>query len=139
MVLNSIIFSEIIYFLIKKYIKNGNIRLLIIIIISIVGCMAGKIMPTRLPYAIDVSFVGVGLMLIGESFQINRENMLVKYFQNLEGIEYIILIAITTASIFFNGDINMRQGLYGIISAFWVNVLLSITIGIKLSGDIEKY
>lgn len=137
--LTALFFSEIIYFLIKKYIRNWNIRAFIIIVISIIGCAMRKIISVRLPYAIDAAFVGIGLMFMGEIFQINRECLIIKRLQNMKTIEYILGGIVTTISIFFNGYINMRQGLYGIIPIFWMNVLFAIIIGMKLSQNIEKY
>ena len=129
--LTALFFSNIIYFIIKKYIK--------IIIIALIGCMESYIFPKRLPYGLDIAFVGVGLMYLGELFQLNRECPVVKQLLNMECLKYILLKILSIVFIFSNSYINMRQGKYGIIPFFWLNILLSVFSGLRLSTYIEQF
>ena len=118
--LTSLFFSELIYFFISK-IKKTIIHYSSIIIVSLIGCVLGSKFNVILPFGINASLVGVGLMKIGCIFKKYSNNK----FLNLSLFSTIILSFITSFSIFFNKYINMRTNNYEYILLFWINVVLS--------------
>lgn len=137
--LTALFWSEIIYFVIRHFVKKTEVQNLIIILISVFGCRATLILPFRLPYAMDVGFVGLGLLHIGYLFKNGMNKKYIAGLFSLRKYVWIILCIITVVLIFFNGPIDMRQGKYSIILLFWLNAILAITVGIKLSDELVQH
>ncbi len=135
--LTAMFFARIMYFCIRRFVKNPVAQHLLVVAVSIFGCIAALVMEFRLPYALDAAFVGVGLMHIGCLLHENRE-CLHRLFE-LKYYETLILSIITTVLIFANGYINMRAGTYAIIPLFWVNAVLATVIGINIAKYVERF
>ncbi|KEZ91204.1 acyltransferase family protein [Lacrimispora celerecrescens] len=135
--LTAFFFAELIYFAIRHCIKRMLLQNISIVVISIMGCITTLILPFRLPYAMDASFVGVGLLHIGYLVQ-NNVIKNVRNIYHMKYYEWIILVAISMFLIFTNGYVNMRTGTYAIIPLFWINAILAIIIGINLSKYLER-
>ena len=131
--LTALFITEVIYFLIDRYITNAAIRWIVIIGIAGFGNCAGNILPFTMPYAMGAAMVGVGLFHMG--YQIRRyENFrLMQHILNMPFYQWIICTAATIFFIFQNGYINMRAGIYDGILFFWINVGLAVIVGINCS------
>ena len=66
-----------------------------------------------------------------------HENKL-KKFLNMNWLQILIVGLVTTGMIFVNGYINMREGRYAFIPLFWINAILSFSLGISVSKLICK-
>ena len=136
--LTALFFTEIIYFFVDK-IKNKVTKNLMIICIALFGNFAIRILPFRLPFALDAAFVGVGLFHIGFLVNKYRDKGFINKMLNINWIHLICLvIPINIVLIFINQYINMRCGLYGIMFLFWINAVASTIIGINVSKIMEK-
>lgn len=131
--LTALFFSNVIYFFIIYYIKSHIIKNLIIIIVALVGNIATDIYPFRMPYALDASFVGVGMIHIAQLIRQYENKRGINCLLNLHWLNCIISGSIITILIFFNGCINMRNGEYAIVPLFWINAVGAILVGINLS------
>lgn len=126
--LTAFFFAELIYYLVRKEIQRSMLCNIVIVCISVLGCLCTSILPFRLPWALDASFVGVGLIHLGWLFG-NKVR--------LKHLGYCIVLGIVTVFlIFINGYINMRTGTYAIIPLFWLNAMLAIVVGINISSYI---
>ena len=67
--LTALFFTDIIFYLIDRYISKENIAIIIVGIIAFLGNVATIILPFTLPFALGVSFVGLGLYLSGVFFK----------------------------------------------------------------------
>lgn len=117
--LTALFFCECIYYFIDR-IKYIKIKYLVISLLVILG----YIIPFyfRLPFAMDISFIGVGLFEIGTLFR--------KKYQSYENIK-IAMLCFTVGSVitFLNGYINMREGKYSNLLIFFiVSVLVTCTL-----------
>lgn len=136
--LTALFFVETIYFLIDNYIKNKKIKYSIIFIISIIGNLWNNITNFRLPYSIDVAFVGIGLYTIGNLIKNNSKNSFINKFINMDKKIWIILFPISLTLIYINGYINMRASIYTNIPLFWINSILMSILLLNMSKYIEN-
>lgn len=131
--LTAFFIAEIIYFLLVRYVKNMKFRTFLVCVIAFSGNVATKLLPFRLPYAMDAAFVGVGLIHIGYCIKtyLYKGEML-----NIKKGNIAVIIAIgifTTILIFKNGEVNMRKGLYANIALFWFNSISASLVGLNIS------
>ncbi len=133
--LTALFITEILFFVIDKYIQNMPIKILIIVAVALLGNITEVILPVTFPYAIGCSFVGLGLYYIGyiiEQFERKIESIGNSVIEL--PLKYnIILSIVTTFFIFMNGYINMRMGYYANIFLFWLNALFSIVVGLNFA------
>lgn len=133
--LTAYFFSQIIFYAIHA-LKRKGFCLILSVCIAIIGCILSKILPFRLPWALDAAFVGVGLMEAGYICR-NKKDKFDKLL-DIGVIRWLLLAALTTILISFNGYINMRKGIYAIVPLFWINALLAIWVGLSLCKRIEE-
>ena len=129
--LTALFLTDIIYFLFDKW----NVKWLIIPAV-LIGSFADQILPYPLPWALSAACVGLGLYWMGQISK-KYENKLTKIY-NMNLVQILIVGIVTTGLIFVNGYVNMREGRYGFLPLFWINVLLSICLGISISKLICK-
>ncbi len=136
--LTALFFTDVLYFLIDRYILSDILKTIIVMAIAFFGNFANSILPFTLPYALGASFVGIGLYYLGYLCKKYRERSIFCFF-NMSWIPNILLGVITIVLIFMNGYINMRTGTYAIIPLFWINAMLSIIVGINFARLIYQY
>ncbi|HCI64930.1 MAG TPA: hypothetical protein DFH97_08065 [Clostridiales bacterium] len=129
--LSALFFTEIAYCVLTKYKWR-----LMIFPIALFGCLAEKLLPYPLPWALGASCVGLGLYWVGHETR-KREASL-KHLLNMPLGLCLILCMLDGWLILTNGYINMRAEKYANIPLFWLNALLSIYIGISLSKIIQS-
>lgn len=137
--LTALFFTDVLFFLIDRYILNYILKAIIVVIIAILGNLANVLLSFTLPFALSASFVGVGLYYLGYLCKKYREQKVLQVIMNLSWIPTIILGVITTALIFINGYINMRTGTYSNIPLFWINAMLSTIVGINIAKLMYQY
>lgn len=137
--LTSLFFTDILFFLIHKYVLNGILKTIVVIVVALIGNYTRMIFPFTLPFALGPSFVGVGLYYIGYLFKKYQKNRIISALMNLSWLHTLFGGVITTILIFVNGYINMRTEHYSIVLIFWVNALLSIIVGVNFSKLIYVY
>ena len=130
--LSSLFFSEIIFYFINK-INANYIKYILTILISLLGCTLDSIFDITLPFGINASLVGVGLMEIGLLLSKNKTNRLL----NLNIFYSLLLSIITIFLIFINKTINMRTNNYDYILLFWIISFLSFIVLINISKTID--
>lgn len=136
--LTAIFGAELIYYVISIKIQKSFYKNICIFLIAILGCIINNLSPYRLPWALDVSFVGLGLIHIGYLLK-NKYYKIIELFLSMNFFQLLIISIITTVLIFYNGYINMRLGQYSIIPLFWINATLATLVGLGLSKYIDKY
>lgn len=136
--LTALFIVNVLYLILDKYIRHIVLKNIIVIILSIMGNMWTRVFLFRLPFACDVALVGLGLYHIGYLFYVFINSSYVKRILNLPLVPLTICTMITIFSIFINGSVNMRKGVYENILLFWINSILSIIVGINYSKIIEK-
>lgn len=136
--LTAIFFTNVIYFLLDRYILDNRLKTVLVIILSLFGNIAPKLLPFRLPYALDISFVGIGLFHIAYTLKQHMENKYIEKMFKLNKAIWFISAILMTVLIFVNGYINMRTGMYAIIPLFWINAIGACVVGINLSEYLEE-
>lgn len=126
--LTALFFTECIYLLIDRVAKTIWQLHLAVISLAIVGMIAPKFLPFRLPWALDVSLVGVGLFHCG----VLIHNTSAKVLLDLKLWRSLVLVALITVSIMLSPTINMRTGNYGLYFPFWINALGAIIAGLNI-------
>lgn len=129
--LTALFFTDLIFFLLDRYIRNKVLFVIIVIGISLIGNFANIIFSFTLPFALSASFVGVGLYFIG--YCLARSDKKYGFLKNMSWLHNVLLSILTIVLIFVNGYINMREGTYAIIPLFWLNSVLSTLVILNFS------
>lgn len=130
--LTALFFTDIFFFLLNRW----NLKWLILPL-ALFGCTTSYIFPFTLPWALGPAFVGLGLYECGYLFKTHEKQLY--FLLNLSPLSCVCLGSVTAVLIFLNGYINMRQETYAFIPLFWVNALLSVSVGISLSKIAEHF
>ncbi|SEQ20571.1 Fucose 4-O-acetylase [Lachnospiraceae bacterium NE2001] len=132
--LTAIFLTEVIYVMLDRWLGcNWKLHISVVLLV-IVGMLIAKILPFRLPWAMDAAFVGVGFFHIARVSRGTKAEKLL----NLKLWQALVLGAVISASIMALPRINMRTGLYGWYISFWVNALGAIVAGWNLTRYTEK-
>ena len=132
--LTSIFLCETIYILLDR-ILGCNWRLhMVAASLVVLGMTAPAILPVRLPWAMDVSFVGIGFYHIARMMKGNRISKLL----DLKINQTILCGVIISILIMVSPGINMRTGQYGLFFPFWINAFGAIVAGWNLSRYINQ-
>ena len=121
--LSSLFFAEIIYYWLDKL--NCWLKMICVICLASAG-FALSYCSVRLPYCIDVSFVGVGLLWIGECLNklfVKKEN-LIKLSGKAKVWMGFLGALIASFLIFVNAGVNLRLATYGLPLLFLFNATL---------------
>jgi len=133
--LTAIFFIEVIYIVLDKILGcNWKLHILVVIL-DVLGMLAPTVLPFRLPWALDASFVGIGFFHIARITKGTKAERLLhlKLWQTLTlGAAFSILVMICP-------KINMRTGNYGWYVPFWINALGAIIAGWNLSRFVDHF
>jgi len=127
--LTSLFFVYIIYYFVSKIKAELQKNILVIILVCI-----GYIVPKyfRLPFALDTALVGIGLFHLGSLFK--------RYYtmRNINLLYGLLSLVIGSIFVFYNGYVNIRQGIYSNIILFFITAVL-ITFGLFIiSSKLKK-
>ena len=136
--LTCLFFAEIIFTILKKKIFNDKVLCVVVMAIAFFGNLYTTIFNERLPWAIDTSFVAVGMLYLGYIFK-NSNTIVCKKLLNLPRKICFVLFIVNGGLCFINGYINMRTGMYGIIPLFWLNALVATVILWNFSKYLSQY
>lgn len=131
--------SELIFFLIMKYIHSNAIKTVVIIVISLLGCIWVQFTHIVLPLKADAGLVGVGLLYAGYLGKKCRNSKILYKLIKLKPLGILLLGSFTTLLIFTNGYVNMRVGSYSFVPLFWINALLASIVGLDISRWLTKH
>jgi fucose 4-O-acetylase-like acetyltransferase len=135
--LTSLFFTEMIYLLLVRFVKNAILFNVIVVMIVLVGNLELNIFGTQLPFALGTAFVGVGLFHLGQMTVMYKNNNLVKKALDMNWLGLILLTFITIVLIFYNDEVNMRASEYRVIPLFWINAVSCIFIGLNISKKLD--
>ena len=131
--LTALFITEVVYFLIDRYIEKELIKWMIVIVLAVLGNVAGIILPFTLPYATAAALVGVGLFHLGYQIHKYENSQFVYRIMNLKWYMCLLCVLPAVMLIFLNGYVNMRSGEYAIIPLFWLNAIVCILLGTNIS------
>ncbi|MFD3155953.1 acyltransferase family protein [Haloimpatiens sp. FM7330] len=130
---------EITFYFILRICKNRCQVAVTIILISIMGSVYPLISSERLPLAIDVSLVGIGIFYIGYIMRKHSANcILIRNLLNESNLKTIYIFILSTILIFINKYVNMRTITYALIPLFWINSILGILSYWNISKHLNK-
>mgnify|MGYP004612664193 CR=1 FL=1 len=127
--LTALFFATIMFIVIDTYIPKTVIKVICVLI----SVYMGLIIPNkgiRLPLALDVSLVGVGLLFIGKTLRSIYEKIRIQK-NCLLAVFGILGMVFGSIIINFNSIVNMRLGVYGIVVFFFINAVI-MTISLYL-------
>ncbi len=136
--LTALFFADIIFSLIDWLVVDKRYKVVLIAVIALFGNIS-SILHITLPWALNASFVGIGLYYIGYFIHDIENRKAVNKIMNL-GLGLNSLLALLVVyGIFLNGYINMREGIYAIIPLFWLNAIGAIIVGMNYSKLIYSW
>lgn len=118
--LTCIFFVEIIFNILKNYIKNDNIVFISISLICIIGYIL-SIYNIRLIWGIDSALISLGFYYFGYILNKLNTSKIKNKFIKVKLCNIIIMFVITTILIFVNGYVNIRTVEYSNIILFYFN------------------
>ena len=124
--LTALFFTDILFLVCERY----N-YLVLIPLISVLGCLLTMFWDIQLPWSLNASLVGLGLYYLGDLIKKEKCN---KVYKLLFHSAWIIPISLlTVAFIFVNEYVNMITGRYSTVPLFWINALLASCVLLSLS------
>lgn len=124
--LTSLFFVDLIYFVIES--QDRIDKHLLVIVITLTGLFLPRFI--RLPWALDTSFVGIGLYHIGHLLKEHKKSEKV-----LSSFYGLILVGGGFILAFLNGYINVREGTYSNVVIFLiVSVIMIIGLYILIKN-----
>jgi len=132
--LTAFFIANIVYYGIS-HIKSLGLQLVAILLTVMLGTLFPLILPFRLPYTIDSGLVGAGFIYCGHKF---KNSVHYDKLSHLSTCALLLISILILLSIFLNGHVNMRTGVYCNVILFWVNALGCILVGINLCNRIIK-
>jgi acyltransferase len=122
--LTAMFFSEIIFCFIQQLNLSTIWTTAISFVVAVAGMICANYLPFRLPFALDVGMVGVGLYQIGKLIK-DKWNKII----NINLFITLTCIVLFSISGLANGYINLKKGWYGIWPLFWINAV-GITVSL---------
>lgn len=137
--LTALFITDVVFFILDRYINNRIVFITTIIILSLFGTVARLLLPFTLPFGMSAGFVGLGLFGIGILLKRASKSKVYIRFDEIgllpKALFILALGALTCILIFLNGAVNMRDGKYAIIPLFWINATLATVMGFLLSKE----
>jgi len=137
--LTALFFTDIIYFIVVRYVKKTIIRSIIILFVTLFGCFYKKLFSFTLPLAIGPAMVGIGLFYFGVLMRKYNDILFSKVVFNMSLWKVLISFFILIKVIFYNGYINMRMELYSNVFLFFVISIFSVILCMFFSNVLYKY
>lgn len=117
--LTALFFVDVFYLFIDNLVKKEILKLIIVITISAMGILI-PMYGIRLPYAIDVAMMGVGLFYIGCIIK----RLYIKYDFHGHVLYGCVGVLLCIIPININGMVNLRLGVYGNVFLFFLNAIV---------------
>lgn len=130
--LTAILFVDVSYCLLDKYCRDDRIKTLIIVTIGLWGFAGNKLLHCSLPFAIGSGCVGI-LFFHAAYMLRTRENRSIQWFFKGKSWMTAVVLVVLPFSVFYNGKVNLRTGVYNNIVLFLVNALSIIILIWKVS------
>ena len=116
--LTAMFFSELLFRIVQSNKGSNVVKTIVSLSIATVGMACARYLPFRLPWAIDVGFVGVGLCQFGKLIKDKGQKVLeIRFTFSIIGILVFSGLGLV------NGYVNLRQGYYGVWPLFWINAV----------------
>lgn len=133
--LTSFFFCNIIFYILRKNIRDNKIFGIVISIAMIIGISLSKYFDINLWWSLNSSLVGLGIYYIG--YLIKSKNILEKlYINNI--VIIIIMFIFNSFLIISTSYVNMRTGIYPNMIIFLFNVFLSFVVYANIARKMEN-
>lgn len=133
--LTAIFMIEAVYLLLEQSLGDNWKLHIAVFILVLIGMFAPRLLPFRLPWAMDAAFVGIGFFHIARNVKKTKAEQLL----HLKLWQALLIGVVISASIMVCPKINMRTGNYGWYIPFWINALGAIIAGWNIAIYAEKF
>ena len=139
--LPAMFFAIVVYRIIGEIINESILKTVVIIALSIFGCLCSICFGIRLPLGLDSSLASLLFIYVGNEF---RKNGVIHRIYKLRRRKYryylclFSLLFLNGFSIFVNGDLNMRQAHWGFIPLTYINGTVATVIYWLIAMDVER-
>ncbi|APF21112.1 acyltransferase family protein [Clostridium butyricum] len=131
--LTSLFFVEIIFGILKKYIKKDLELFIVIMFICIIGWLF-SLFNIRFMWGLDSALTSIGFYYFG--YIIKKNDKFIR--TNKIFIRVPTLFILTSLSIFINGEVNVRTTIYNNLLLFYINAILTSIMIFTIVKYIEK-
>lgn len=128
---------EVLFFAIKKIIKNEIVLAVICLFVGIIGMLFPCVISTRLPWAADSALVGIMFYYLGYLIHKQEGRKGIRKIMNFSIGEILILLLLFSLSSLLNADVNMRTGDYALVPWTLINAVGMTVLTINLSKKIR--
>ena len=130
-------FTFLMYIILERYIAEFKYRVLVIILITLLGCGITKVLYNYVLGGIGTAMSALAFFLIGNIISQNKEKVKnTRLFGNL--LIFILVVLVNTLLIFLNGKLNMRTGEWAIIPLSYFNAVVGCGIYCKVAIWMDK-
>lgn len=124
--LTCLFFAELLFLFMQKCILHSVSKIFFLIVMISLGYLFPTFFHIRLPWAIDVALISLGLISLGYLIKIYYQNSTIYRIFNLSFGKSIIVGIFNVIGIFCNGYVNLRTGEYSCFTFFWINSVIAI-------------
>lgn len=135
--LTALLWTNVIFILLKQTNCKDIILGVICLIIGLVGLLAACYLPFRLPWALDAGMVGTLFYYVGYIIRKRKSEKNVLFKFNIPVVFLLLISLVNIALIFINGEVNMRTGEYSNWILFIFNAIVAILSLLNVSGRLE--
>ena len=137
--LTALLWTNVIFLLLRKKIENDKELTIWIVLLVTAAHLCLKILPFRLPWALDAGIIGMGFFLAGYLLQKKKEHKVISHLLHMPLWQLLPAGIVCLVLILVNDDVNMRTGQYACAELFWVNALAASVLLFVLAGYLQKW
>ena len=134
-------FAIIIYRIIDEVIKNKICKSVVVCLLSVCGCACSTCFSIRLPLGLDSSLASLLFIHVGnviKNYRVIEKLYGLKCRGYLYYVCLLVLLLMNGFLISVNGDLNMRQAIWGFIPLTYLNGVMATILYWLFAMDLEK-
>lgn len=138
--LTALFWTEIIYILVDRIIKNGTLRSIVIAAVAISASIFFNHSSYRLPLSVDVSLVCLGFYELGRTYKCIKEKADCIFASGKYRIWWVaaVLLVVNAALAFVNDYVNIKSAWYGNVILFWINAVIGSLAYMLIAKGTDK-
>lgn len=126
-----------IYMIMNRMIKNKVFLYVAAVVIGVCG-MEATTHGIFCPLALDSALVGVPFMAVGDFMKEQKDSRFVKEILHMKWSVFVLLFVLINGMIFYNDEVNFRDGKYGIFMLTFINAVMGTILLWNISRVIEE-
>lgn len=136
--LTALFFSRLIYLLVDYTVKNKVLRVAVIVLISLFGCLSDYIMPWELLWSLGPACAGVGFYAIGRWASLVKKKKGDGVWRLPIWLTLVLGCAVSISILKFP-TVSVRKSEYGYLLPAYINACVATLVGYNVSVWVKKW